>query len=101
MLLQLLAAQPQMLGTVVANTPRLIRGLLASLIVLGLSQRQDRDVSLRRVLVTPPVSALSGAFSGIFAGRAARLLRLALRLVAATPSITASVQRNSWSGGTQ
>ena len=28
MLLQLLAAQPQMLGTVVANTPRLIWGLL-------------------------------------------------------------------------
>ncbi len=186
MLLQLLAAQPQVLGTVVANTPRLIWVLLAGLIVLGLSQRKDRDVSLRRVTVMPlvmvtlslwgtatalaaspqfglamlvwsgagtcaltlaapwpaahgtrydpasrrfrvpgswlplllilgiflakyvsgvdlamqpslardsqyalTVSALSGAFSGIFAGRAARLWRLALRPVAATPRITA------------
>lgn len=198
MLLQLLAARPEMLGTVVTNTPRLIWGLLAGLIVLGLSQRKDREVSLARVMVTPlvmatlslggtatafsasphfgqamlawagaavcalalvapwqaprgthydaasrsyrlpgswlplllilgiflakyvsgvdlamqpslaldspyalTVSALSGTFSGIFAGRAARLLRLALRPVAAITSITASLQRNSWSGGTQ
>ena len=39
MLLQLLAAQPRMLGTVVANTPRPIWVLLAGLIVLGLSLR--------------------------------------------------------------
>jgi hypothetical protein len=198
MLLQLLAAQPQMLGGVVANTPRLIWVLLAGLIVLGLSQRKDRDVTLRRVTITPlamvafslwgtvtafaaspqlgqamlawtgaaacalaliapwpaprgtgydaisrryqvpgswlplllilgiflakyvsgvdlamqpslaldsqyalTVSALSGAFSGIFAGRAARLWRLALRPVATTPSAAASLQRNLWSGGTQ
>lgn len=60
MLIQLLIHQPRMLGTVVANTPTWVWGLLAGLIVLGLSQLFRRQVSLQRTLLLPlSMTALS------------------------------------------
>jgi hypothetical protein len=53
MLIQLLIARPQMLGTVVTHTPTWVWGLLAALLALGLSQLAGRAVTLRRVTFMP------------------------------------------------
>ena len=53
MLLQMLANNPQMLGTVIRNTPVWVGGLLAALTWLGLSQARTRTASLARIVVMP------------------------------------------------
>jgi hypothetical protein len=53
MLIQILAHQPQMLGTIVSRTPVWVWGLLAALLTLGLSQAIGRPMSLRRLTLTP------------------------------------------------
>jgi hypothetical protein len=53
MLLQLLAHQPQVLGTVVKNTPLWVWGLLAGLVWLGLDQARSRTVGMARVTIMP------------------------------------------------
>lgn len=55
MLLQMLVAHPQMLGTVLKSTPVWVWGLLAGLIWLGLSQARDRTAGLARVTIMPVV----------------------------------------------
>ncbi len=60
MLLQMLIAHPQMLGTVLKSTPIWVWGLLASLTWLGLSQAKARTASLARVTIMPvAMTALS------------------------------------------
>jgi hypothetical protein len=53
MLLQIITHNPQMLGTIVKNTPMWVWGLLAGLIALGLSQARDRSASLARTAIMP------------------------------------------------
>lgn len=53
MLFQLIAQQPQMLGSIVSRTPVWVWGLLAALAALGLSQVRDRTVGLRRITSMP------------------------------------------------
>lgn len=53
MLLQLIAHQPQVVGTILKNTPVWVWGLLCALAWLGLSQVRDRTASLTRVTVMP------------------------------------------------
>ena len=53
MLFQLIARQPQMLGSIVSHTPVWVWGLLAALLALGFSQLRARTVGLRRVTVMP------------------------------------------------
>ncbi|HXD39002.1 MAG TPA: DUF6622 family protein [Ramlibacter sp.] len=55
MLIQMLIQQPQMLGTVLKNTPLWVGGLFAALIALGLSQVRSRTAGLARVTVVPAV----------------------------------------------
>ena len=53
MLFQLIAQQPQMLGSIVSHTPVWVWGLLTALLALGLSQVRSRTVGLRRVTFMP------------------------------------------------
>lgn len=58
MLIPMLIDHPQMLGTVLRNTPTWVGFLFAGLMWLGLSQAMDRHVPIRRVLFGP--AALTG-----------------------------------------
>jgi hypothetical protein len=58
MLIQLITQHPQMLGTVIKNTPLWVWGLLAALLALGLSQLRGRRVGLTRMTLLP--LAMSG-----------------------------------------
>jgi hypothetical protein len=53
MLIQILIHQPQMLGAVLRNTPPWVWGLLAGLVVLGLTQVKQRNASRARVALLP------------------------------------------------
>lgn len=53
MLLQLITNQPQVVGTILKNTPTWVWGLLAALTWLGLSQLRDRSASMARVTIMP------------------------------------------------
>ena len=55
MLIQLITQHPQMLGTVIKNTPLWVWGLLAALLALGLSQARGRRVGLMRMALLPLV----------------------------------------------
>jgi hypothetical protein len=55
MLIQLLIAHPQALGSVIQRTPGWVWGLLAALLLLGLSQLRTRSVSARRMAIMPVV----------------------------------------------
>ena len=70
MLLQILVHQPQMLVSIVQQTPSWVWGLLAALLWLGASQLFDRTAGLRRVLLMPvamtglSLYGLASAFTG-------------------------------------
>ena len=53
MLIQILVHQPQIAGAILKNTPVWVWGLLAGLVVLGLSQARDRSASQLRVTLLP------------------------------------------------
>lgn len=53
MLIQLIAQKPQILGTIVAQTPSWVWGLLAGLLFLGFTQVAGRTIGSRRVMITP------------------------------------------------
>ena len=53
MLLQLITNQPQVVGTILKNTPMWVWGLLAALLALGLSQLRARTASLTRIAIVP------------------------------------------------
>jgi hypothetical protein len=53
MLIQLLTQHPEALGRIVQQTPAWVWGLLAALLVLGISQLRSRTVGLRRMLMLP------------------------------------------------
>lgn len=55
MLIPMLMQEPQMLGTVLHNTPKFVWAILAALIAIGLSQIRDREASLLRVAFMPLV----------------------------------------------
>ena len=60
MLIQMLIDQPRMLGPILTRTPPWVWGLLAAVVLLGLSQARARSVSLARVGVLPAaMTALS------------------------------------------
>ena len=60
MLIQILIHQPQALGGILKNTPVWVWGLLAGLMVLGLSQVRSRNASRARVTLLPvTMTALS------------------------------------------
>lgn len=68
MLLPLLAYHPEAIVPVLRNTPYWVWGLLAALMVLGLSQARDRTASLARVSLTPlamTIFSVSGTFSAL------------------------------------
>lgn len=68
MLIQTLIHQPQMLGTILRHTPVWVWGLLAALVVLGVTQLRDRTAGLARVAILPiamtglSVWGIAGAF---------------------------------------
>jgi len=53
MLLNLLIQQPQILGTIIQNTPSWVWGLLVGLLGLGASQLRGRNVGLARAMLMP------------------------------------------------
>ena len=53
MLIQMLVHQPQMLGPVLKQTPTWVWGLLAGLVVLGLTQARARHASRARIMLLP------------------------------------------------
>jgi hypothetical protein len=60
MLIQLIAQNPQMIGTIVSRTPSWVWGLFGGLLFLGFSQVIGRTMGLRRVMLTPvAMTALS------------------------------------------
>jgi hypothetical protein len=65
MLIQLLTQHPEALGRIVRQTPVWVWGLLAALLVLGISQLRTRGVTLRRVLILPAAMVVFGLY-GIF-----------------------------------
>ena len=65
MLIQLLTQHPEALGSIVKNTPAWVWGLMAALLALGISQMADRELTLRRVIVTP-IAMLGLSLYGIF-----------------------------------
>ncbi|QHE87509.1 DUF6622 family protein [Hydrogenophaga sp. BPS33] len=70
MLLPLLAHHPEAIVPVLRNTPTWVWGLLAALMVLGLSQVRDRTASLARVSLMPlamTVFSVSGTYTALAA----------------------------------
>lgn len=65
MLIQLITQHPEALGNIVKNTPPWVWGLLVALLALGISQLFNRQLTLRRVIVTP-IAMLGLALYGIF-----------------------------------
>jgi hypothetical protein len=63
MLLQMIVNQPQMLGSVLKNTPVWVWGLLAALIWLGLTQVRARTASLKRIVIFPVAMTLMALVS--------------------------------------
>lgn len=53
MFIQLVAQHPEALGTILTKTPLWVGGLFAGLLVLGLSQTRDRQVSQMRMAIMP------------------------------------------------
>jgi hypothetical protein len=101
MLIQIATHQPQMLAAIARGTPVWVWGLLAGLVVLGLTQTVARRASRARVLVMPTamtamslqgmVSAFGSKDAGVgvfVAWAAAGALLLALRWRAAPPAGT-------------
>ncbi|HEX9719777.1 MAG TPA: DUF6622 family protein [Ramlibacter sp.] len=70
MLIQMLIERPQMLGRVLNGTPPWVWGLLAGLVLLGLSQGRARTAGLARIAILPvamivlAVWGLMSAFRG-------------------------------------
>ena len=109
MLIQLITNQPQVLGSILKNTPAWVWGLLAGLLVLGFSQTLGRRASLRRITVMPVAMtglSLWGAVSAFgnspvfgyvllawFAGAAAMLALIAPMAPAAGTRFDASSRR--------
>lgn len=93
LLTQLLAQHPEAVVDIVRQTPPWVGGLLAFLLVLGLSATRARDVSLPRLVLLPLAMgglALWGvlsAFGGSGAARLAELLALWLGCGAAVLAI--------------
>jgi hypothetical protein len=63
MLIQLLTEHPEAALSIVQRTPPWVWGLLAALIVLGLSQWRDRQIGLRRAVLPSVGLAMFGLFS--------------------------------------
>lgn len=62
---------------IISNTPKWVFVLFFVLLALGISQMRTQIKSRNRALILPiVVSLLYGVFSGAFAGRALRLLKL-------------------------
>ena len=64
MLIQLISQHPEALGQIVKRTPIWVWGLLAVLLALGASQLRNRQVTLRRLVITP-ISMFVFALFGI------------------------------------
>ena len=85
MLLQLLTQHPEAIVPVLRGTPLWVWGLLAGLLVLGISQLRDRTASLLRVSLLPLAMSLfsvSGTASAL-GGSPHRAMALSAWLIAA------------------
>lgn len=109
MLIQMIVNRPQMLGTIVVNTPVWVWGLFAALAALGLSQLRNRRVGLGRMSIVPvamPVFSLWGTASAfaaspqfgdvllVWAGAAAAMLALIAPLQAPAGTAYDSASRS-------
>ncbi|MBA2672999.1 DUF6622 family protein [Ramlibacter sp.] len=106
MLLQIVTHNPQMLGTIVKNTPPWVWGLLAGLIALGISQARERSASLARTAIMPvamTVFSLWGLFTAF--GNSAQLAGVAGAWLAAAATVFVLVaripQRGRYDAGTR
>lgn len=93
MLIQLLSQHPQAAGTIVAQTPAWVWGLLAALVALGLSQWRDRQASVARVTTMPVAMTLFSAQGVVSAFGASGHLPLLLGLWATGLVLTLGVLR--------
>ena len=90
MLIEIATHQPQMLVSIVRNTPPWVWGLLAVLLALGLGQLRTREAGLARVLLMPlgmaaySVYGLASAFGGHPAGTLGAWLLAALLVAGAS-----------------
>ncbi len=102
MLIQLITQHPEAIATVIQRTPSWVWGLLAGLLALGASQLFGRQMSLRRIAITPMAMlalALYGMASAFGAsGRLGAVLGLWL---IASAAVTALVMRISPPAGTR
>ena len=88
MLIQLLSQHPQAAGTIVANTPVWVWGLLAGLVALGLSQWRGRRASLTRVTVMPVMMTAFSVYGVVSAFGAAGQLPVVVGLWAVGAALT-------------
>ena len=90
MLIQLLAQHPEALGAIVQRTPVWVRGLLAALLALGISQLKGRQVGLRRIIIVP-LAWLGFALYGIYSafGTSGQLAGVAIAWLVAAASVAA------------
>lgn len=90
MLIEIATHQPQMLVSIVRQTPVWVWGLLAALLALGLGQLRAREAGLARVLLMPlgmaaySVYGLASAFGGHPAGTLGAWLLAALVVAGAS-----------------
>lgn len=90
MLIDIATHQPQMLFSIVRQTPIWVWGLLAALLMLGLDQMRAREAGLPRVLLMPlamaafSVIGLASAFGAHPAGTLATWLLAALLVAGAS-----------------
>ena len=90
MLIDIATHQPQMLLSIVRQTPTWVWALLAALLALGVSQMRTREASLPRVVLMPlgmaaySVYGLASAFGGNPAGTLAAWLLAALLVAGAS-----------------
>jgi hypothetical protein len=101
MLIQILLNKPQAIGTIVAQTPVWVWGLLAGLLTLGLSQVSSRTATLRRVTIMPVVMtvfSLSGTVTAF--GNSPQFATVLLVWAAATAAVVAVIASMSPDAGT-
>jgi hypothetical protein len=87
MLIQLIAQQPQVLGSIVKNTPVWVWGLLAALLVLGTTQLRTRSVSALRMTLVPAAMTGMSLWSTISAFSSSPLFGLVLTAWAVAASL--------------
>ncbi len=87
MLLQILAAHPEAIATILRRTPIWVWALLAGLVALGATQLRDRTASLTRVSLLPISMTIFSVWGMLSAFRSSSLLATAMVLWLAAAGI--------------